>query len=125
MTPHSDEWLWEYDGDDPLMEGQREALCTLGNGYFATRAAAPEAIADEVHYPATYIAGVYNRLRTKVAGRTVENESLINAPNWLCLSVRPEGGQWLGDDGIEILSHHLQLRDVHRSSGAPDPMARQ
>jgi trehalose/maltose hydrolase-like predicted phosphorylase len=109
LTPHSDSWLWEYDGDDPLMEGQREALCTLGNGYFATRGAAPEAVADDIHYPATYLAGVYNRLRSEVAGRTVENESLINAPNWLCLSVRPEGGQWFGDDGIHVLSHHLQL----------------
>ncbi len=109
MTPHGNEWLWEYDGEDPLMEGQREALCTLGNGYFATRGAAPEAVADEVHYPATYVAGVYNRLRADVAGRTVENESLVNAPNWLCLSVRPEGGQWLGDESNEILSHHQQL----------------
>ena len=109
MTAHGNEWLWGYEGLDPDMEGQREALCTLGNGYFATRGAAPEAVADGVHDPATYIAGVYNRLRAEVAGRTVENESLVNAPNWLCLSVRPEGGQWLGDEGNEILSHHQQL----------------
>ena len=31
------EWLWEYENWDPELEGQREALCTLGNGYFATR----------------------------------------------------------------------------------------
>jgi trehalose/maltose hydrolase-like predicted phosphorylase len=109
VTAHGNEWLWDYEGVDPAMEGQREALCTLGNGYFATRGAAPEAIADGVHYPATYVAGVYNRLKAEVAGRTVENESLVNAPNWLCLSVRPEGGQWLGDEGNEILSHHQQL----------------
>jgi trehalose/maltose hydrolase-like predicted phosphorylase len=91
------------------MEGQREALCTLGNGYFATRGAAPESVADDVHYPGTYVAGVYNRLEAQMAGRTVENESLVNAPNWLCLSFRPDGGQWLGDESNEILSHHLQL----------------
>ena len=111
--PHGSEWLWEYHGEDPPAEGQREALCTLGNGYFATRGAAPEAVADEIHYPATYVAGVYNRLRAEVGGRTVENESLVNAPNWLCFSVRPEGGQWLGDDGNEILSHYQQL-DIYR-----------
>ena len=122
--PHGNEWLWDYDGEDPLTEGQREALCTLGNGYFATRGAAPEAVADEVHYPATYVAGVYNRLRAEVAGRTVENESLVNAPNWLCFSVRPEGGQWLGDEGNEILSHHQQLEHVQGPSGAPHPLAR-
>ncbi len=51
--------------------------------------AAPEAVADEIHYPATYVAGVYNRLRADVGGRSVENESLVNAPNWICFSVRP------------------------------------
>ena len=113
MIAEVNEWLWDYHGEDLLAEGQREALCTLGNGYFATRGAAPESVADGVHYPATFVAGVYNRLRAEVAGRTVENESLINAPNWLCFSVRPEGGQWLGDEGNEILSHDQQL-DMYR-----------
>jgi trehalose/maltose hydrolase-like predicted phosphorylase len=58
VTADGNEWLWDYEGVDPAMEGQREALCTLGNGYFATRGAAPEAVADGVHYPATYI-GAY------------------------------------------------------------------
>jgi alpha,alpha-trehalase len=53
---------------------------------------------------------MYNRLRAEVAGRTVENESLVNGPNWLCLSIRPEGGQWLGDGANEILSHHQRLQ---------------
>lgn len=35
-------WILEYDGFDPKEESLREALCTLGNGYFATRGAAPE-----------------------------------------------------------------------------------
>jgi alpha,alpha-trehalase len=109
LISHGGDWLWDYEGEDPLLEGQREALCTLGNGYFATRGAAPEAVADDVHYPATYFAGVYNRLRGEVAGQAVENESLVNTPNWLCLSVRPEGSQWLDDEGIEVLSHHQQL----------------
>jgi trehalose/maltose hydrolase-like predicted phosphorylase len=109
VTPHGSEWVWDYDGVDPLMEGQREALCTLGNGYFATRGAAPEAVADDIHYPGTYVAGVYNRLGAEVADRTVENESLVNAPNWLCLAVGPKGGGGLGDASIDVLSHHQQL----------------
>ncbi|MFT6591729.1 MAG: hypothetical protein ACJA2P_002587, partial [Rhodoferax sp.] len=32
-------WSLVFDGFDPLQEGLREALCTLGNGYFATRGA--------------------------------------------------------------------------------------
>jgi Cu+-exporting ATPase len=42
-------WTVRFDGFDPTQEGRREALCTLGNGYFATRGAAPEASADGVH----------------------------------------------------------------------------
>jgi alpha,alpha-trehalase len=111
--PRGHDWIWEYDANDPLIEGQQEALCTLGNGYFATRGSVPEAVADEVHYPATYVAGIYNRLRAEVAGRVVENESLVNAPNWLCLSLRPEGSLWLGDEGNEVLSHKQHL-DMYR-----------
>ena len=55
-------WILSYDGFDPKEEGLREALCTLGNGYFATRGAAPESAADDVHYPGTYVAGCYDRL---------------------------------------------------------------
>ena len=35
-------WALSYEGFSPDEEGQREALCTLGNGYLATRGAAPE-----------------------------------------------------------------------------------
>ncbi|MGA4923490.1 hypothetical protein, partial [Bacillus subtilis] len=50
----TDPWTLEFDGWDPEDEGRREALCTLGNGRFATRGAAPESVADGVHYPGTY-----------------------------------------------------------------------
>ena len=66
-------WVLEYEGFDPASEGLREALCALGNGFLVTRGAAPEAQAGEVHYPATYAAGVYNRLPTTVAGLTLED----------------------------------------------------
>ena len=36
----------------------------------------------------TYLAGGYNRLQTEIAGRIVENEDLVNLPNWLSLSFR-------------------------------------
>ena len=103
------EWLLSYTGFDPADERLREALCVVGNGYFATRGAAPEMVADDVHYPGTYIAGVYNRLGTEVSGRLVENESLVNAPNWLPLRFRAQGGRWFGDDGTVVLDHELEL----------------
>jgi beta-phosphoglucomutase family hydrolase len=88
-------WSQVYMGFDPKDEGRREALCALGNGYFVTRGTAPEARADDVHYPGTYLAGGYNRLKTKLAGRMVANEDLVNIPNWLCLNFRIPGEEWI------------------------------
>src|SRR5512132_4693268 len=104
-------WLLEYDGFDPAGEGLRETLCTLGNGYLATRGAAPEARAGEVHYPGTYAAGVYNRLATTVAGVTVEDESIVNLPNWLPVTFRAEEGCWL--ETAEWLENRIEL-DLRR-----------
>lgn len=109
-----DEWLIAFDGWDPKRVGLREALTTMGNGYLATRGAAPEATADGVHYPGTYVAGVFNRLTTSVAGHDVENESLVNAPNWLPLTFRADGGTWFGEAGTEVVEHHLEL-DLRRA----------
>ena len=39
-------WTLVYEAFDPEKESLREALCTLGNGYFATRGAAPESEAE-------------------------------------------------------------------------------
>ena len=102
-------WTLSYDGFDPAAEGLREALCTLGNGYFATRGAAEEAEADEVHYPGTYLAGGYNRRVTELAGREIENEDLVNLPNWLPLTFRPEDGDWLNLRRVEILAYSQEL----------------
>ena len=76
-------WTLVYEGFDPKQEGLREALCTLGNGHFATRGAVEYAEADGVHYPGTYLAGGYNRLISEINGHIVENEDLVNLPNWL------------------------------------------
>ena len=103
-------WTLTYQGFNPDEEGLREALCVLGNGYFCTRGAAEWADADEnVHYPGTYVAGGYNRLTTEIVGRPIENEDLVNLPNWLCLSFRPKGGEWFDLAKVEILSYRQEL----------------
>ena len=102
-------WALVFNGFAPEREGVREALCTLGNGYFATRGAVPEAEADDIHYPGTYIAGGYNRLTTEIAGREVENEDLVNCPNWLPIKIRPEGGDWFNVLAVELLSYRQVL----------------
>ncbi|MFF4255147.1 glycoside hydrolase family 65 protein [Streptomyces sp. NPDC001663] len=107
-------WTWEYEGYEPADERLRESLCTLGNGCFATRGALPECAADEVHYPGTYVAGCYNRLTSDVAGHQVENEDMVNVPNWLPLRFRLPGKPWLTPDTAPVLEHRMTL---HLSSG--------
>lgn len=102
-------WKLIYDRFDPEREPLREAICTVGNGYFATRGAAPEANADDVHYPGTYIAGCFNRLKTDIAGETVENESLVNVPNWLDQSFRLPGDEWFDLRKVKILDYRQEL----------------
>jgi alpha,alpha-trehalase len=102
------DWRLLYDGFEPEEEGLRESLCTLANGYFATRGTAPEARADAVHHPGTYAAGVFNRLSTEVDGSEVSNESLVNLPNWLPTAVRGPDG-WFDDEHAAVIAHHVEL----------------
>ncbi len=104
-----DPWNLTYQDWTPQRQPLREALCTLGNGYFATRGAAEEVSAGDPHYPGTYLAGGYNRLESEVGGRVIENEDLVNWPNWLCLTFRTEGAAWFHIDSAQILDFHQQL----------------
>ncbi|MFE4609953.1 glycoside hydrolase family 65 protein [Streptomyces niveus] len=113
-TPAAHGWTWTYEGFDPERERLREALCTLGNGYFATRGSASETTAGASHRPGTYAAGCYNRLTSDVAGRRVEHEDMVNLPNWLPLRyrVRVDGarpGPWLSPGGAELVEHRQTL----------------
>ena len=117
-----DPWILEYHAYDPRQELLREALCTVGNGRFASRGAAPEHRAESGrHYPGTYLAGLYNRLTDETAGRQIENESMVNLPNWLFLTFRIDGGPWFSLADVEIHSYRQALeidrgilvREVH------------
>ena len=123
------DWIVRFDGFDPEQERLRETLCTLGNGYFATRGAAEETPADAVHYPGTYLAGGYNRRKTEIAGRTVENEDFVNLPNWLGLTFRPEDGEWFHPNAYEILTwtRALDLKQgiLTRALHVRDPQGRE
>ena len=116
------EWTLSYEGFDPAEEGLREALCTVGNGYFATRGAAPEMDASDVHYPGTYVAGLYNRLGTEMAGRVIENEDLVNVPNWLPLQFRHENERVVVCHGSG--SDRRLPPGTRRSSWRLDPLVR-
>ncbi len=119
-------FLITYRGYEPDKEGLRETLCTLGNGYFATRGANESSKASDVHYPGTYLAGGYNRLKTSVAGNIIESEDLVNWPNWLVLTFRIENEDWFSVDQVHLLDYDqvlnmesgvletlIRLRDSH------------
>ncbi|WNG79852.1 trehalose-phosphatase [Mycobacterium sp. ITM-2016-00316] len=107
-TP-ADAWTFTFDGYEPRTEKLREALCTVGNGYLATRGSAPESRPGPAHYPGTYAAGVFNRLDDELAGSTIDNESMVNLPNWLATTFRIEGGPWFDIDAVNLLSYQQSL----------------
>lgn len=102
-------WSLVYDDYQPEKEGRRETLCALGNGYIVSRAARPDAVADEVHYPGTYLAGGYNRLVSVVDDHQIENEDLVNLPNWLPLVLRIGDGDWIRPDTVDHLDYRQEL----------------
>ena len=106
-------WRFVYETFDPEKEGLREALCTLGNGYFATRGAFEGSGANDIHYPGTYLAGGYNRLKTEMAGRVIENEDLVNLPNWLTMKFRFPGEEWFDLSKVTI-NHYRQELDMRK-----------
>ena len=106
-------WTLSYDGYDPGEQGLREALCTLGNGVLGSRGAAPEARADDVHYPGTYRAGVFNRLTDRIDEVEITNESMVNLPNWLFLRFRVDDGPWFAPDDATLDEYRTEL-DLRR-----------
>jgi len=99
----------KYNDWNPDEQKLREALCTLANGYIGTRGAAEEVGRNKYNYPGTYLAGGYNRAKTEISGKTIENEDFVNFPNWLPLSFRPAGGQWLDLVKYQIIDYEQSL----------------
>lgn len=105
------DWELVYHEWNPEEQPTREALLTLGNGYFATRGAVEESPAGGPHYPGTYLAGGFNRAESEIGGKIIENEDMVNWPNWLPLSFRCEEGEWFDLAHVRLLdySHRLDL----------------
>jgi beta-phosphoglucomutase family hydrolase len=108
-----DSWRLVYHGFEPERERLRESLTTVGNGYFGTRGCFEANRADEVvHYPGTYIAGVYNSLPSVVFRRTITNNDLVNCPNWLLVELAIENGKFRSPLDFEVIDyqHSLDIR---------------
>ena len=104
-----DGWRLTYSGFDPGAEKLRETLCAVGNGYLGTRGCAASERASEAHYPGTYIAGVYNKLPTKIADRDIYNNDFVNCPNWLLIEFKVGSGRYQSPLQMELLSYEQSL----------------
>ena len=109
LRPSDPSWVLRFEGVDLAQEGRREVLCATANGYLGVRAAWPEARADGVHYPGTYVSGFYNRLRSEVNGRTVEDEHLVRGPDVMALDAQFGVTDWTGDWSSEVQQHTQQI----------------
>ncbi len=102
-------WMLEYNDYDPEKEKSRESLLTVGNGYLGTRGAMEECKASDTNYPGTYLAGLYNRLVSKVADKDIENEDLVNIPNWLYINFKIADDEWFDVNSWETVSINRKL----------------
>ena len=111
--PLDPDWVLAWDEFVPEEESTREALCALANGYWGTRGSVPGTVRGAVHYPGTYLAGVFNRLTSTVQGRQVETEHMVNCPDWTFLRVTLSGGQPLLPDSPDLIGYRQEL-DLRR-----------
>jgi trehalose/maltose hydrolase-like predicted phosphorylase len=119
----------DYDRFDSASEGLREALTSTGNGYFCTRGTAEWEDMSPIHYPGTYVHGIYNRETTIMGGRPVLNEDLVNVSNWLVLKLRIEGQDAVRLDNVDVLSYRhtydIRLATVMRELRFRDRFGRE
>lgn len=108
-----DGWQLRYHGFDPASEKLRETLTSVGNGYLGVRGAWEGASAGEVHYPGTYLAGVFDKQDTPIGGRPITNNDMVNCPNWLPLELAVGRGPFVSPLEMDLLSYRQTL-DLRR-----------
>jgi HAD superfamily hydrolase (TIGR01509 family) len=104
-----DGWNLTYNSFDPKDEKLRETLCTVGNGYLGTRGCFEGERASDIHYPGTYIAGMYNKIATKIQGKNIYNNDFVNCPNWLLIEMKIGSGPFISPARMELLSYTQNL----------------
>lgn len=109
-------WNLDYFGYVPGKEEYSvESLLTLGNGFMGLRGTIPEMALSKEHYPATYIAGLYNEEKSEIAGQIVENEDFVNTPDNQYISIQIEGtDEWLT---LEKTTLHYLHRNLNLKTG--------
>jgi trehalose/maltose hydrolase-like predicted phosphorylase len=94
-----DEWLIEEEDFRRDLQGMRETLFTLGNGYLGSRGVLEELPYDS--HPGTFIAGVYDNTGAIVT-------ELVNTPNPIFFRINC-GGEKLDPIAMDVLEHRRAL----------------
>ncbi|MDB4349710.1 glycoside hydrolase family 65 protein [Omnitrophica bacterium] len=94
-----DEWLIEEDGFQRDLQGTRESLFALGNGYVGSRGVLEEIPYDS--HAGTYLAGVYDNTGA------ISTE-LVNAPNPVFFRVTSRGEK-IDPTAMDIVEHKRAL----------------
>lgn len=105
----NDGWNLTYDSFKPEEEKLRETLSTVGNGYLGTRGAFEGAYACDNHYPGTYIAGIFNKVSTRIQGKDIYNNDFVNCPNWHLIEFKIGRGDFINPMEMEIVSYKQNL----------------
>lgn len=106
-------WNIDYSGFTAGKEEYAaESLLTTANGYLGVRGALPDMRAGDAAYPATYLAGCYNRAESDVAGNTVSNEDFVNVPDARSVRIKIGDGEWLSPENCrnKVLYRNLCLK---------------
>ena len=104
-----DQWILSYNDFSNAQESTRESLCTIGNGFFGTRGSLEESEFNEISYPGTYIAGVYNRVESIISDRKIQNEDFVNCPNWTFITFKIGNDDWIKINSKSIIEFYREL----------------
>ncbi|MTD40228.1 glycoside hydrolase family 65 protein [Erwinia sp. CPCC 100877] len=104
-------WSLDYYGYTPGKEEYSvESLLTVGNGFMGLRGTTPDMTLSKEHYPATYIAGLYNEEKSEVAGQIVANEDFVNTPDNQAIFIKiGDAAEWLTLDQANLQQLHRNL----------------
>lgn len=103
-------WNIEYYGyNGGKRERSKESLLTVGNGYLGVRGALVETKASDDNYPGTYVASMYNKLVTEVAGRDVINEDFVNLPNAQFITIQVDGADEYNPNKHKVIELQREL----------------
>lgn len=111
----TDEWSVIEEGFDPAFQEAAESIFSLGNGHMGQRANFEEQYSGE-SLQGTYIAGIYYPDKTRVGwwknGYPEYFAKVLNAPNWIGISVKADGEE-LDLHTARVISFRRELNMKH------------